>query len=219
MKSVILFLIFILLLSLLIFLSSKVIAVSFLEFKLEKISCADEKKLQKEINLIGKNLIMIDEKSVEETLKKKFSCIKQVFLNKSLPNKIKVHVIGRQPVATIVASNSAKLVDNEGVALGGGDLPNLPKIYSENIDSKEVKNTILIINKLISFNFEIKKSSILPKKDLLIEGEYKIYFNLEKNLDIQLASLQLILNQAKIESNKVEYIDLRFRDPVIKEKS
>jgi len=48
-----------------------------------------------------------------------------------------------------------------------------------------------------------------------IESKYKIYFNLEEDMAFQLASLQLILNQDKIEKDKVEYIDLRFDKPVI----
>lgn len=191
MKPFILLIILIILLFLLFILSLRVISISSVELNLEKISCADEKKLQKEINLKGKNFFSVEEKNIEESLKEKFFCIDNIAMEKSFPNKVKVSVFGVQPNAFVLATGSAIPVGSERAA---------QKIY----------------NKLISLNLEIKKVSTLAKNDLLVEGTYKIYFSLEKNIDFQLASLQLILNKAKIESDKVEYIDLRFERPVIK---
>lgn len=178
MKPRILFIILILLISLLLVLTLKIVSVSSVEFNLERIDCTDEQKLQKEINLLNKNFFSVEEKIIEEKLKEKFSCIENIRLEKSFPNKVKISVFGKQSIGERAAQ----------------------KIY----------------NKLISLNLEIKKVSVSSKNDLLVEGTYKIYFSLEKNIDFQLASLQLILNKAKIESDKVEYIDLRFERPVIK---
>ncbi len=143
-------------------------------------------------------------------------------LNNSSPNGTGIDIPNRRPVAIVVASSSGSMkyqsVDSEGAVLGDTDLPDLPKIYSQYIDGSDIKNTLKIIDKITSSGFSVKVIKIDPPKNLLIEGIYKVYFSLDKNIDIQLASLQLILNQAKIDSEKVDYIDLRFEKPVIKDK-
>ncbi|MBI4038755.1 hypothetical protein HY384_02235 [Candidatus Daviesbacteria bacterium] len=44
----------------------------------------------------------------------------------------------------------------------------------------------------------------------------RIIFRLSNSLDVQLASLQLILGKAKIDGSRLEFIDLRFDKPVLK---
>ena len=44
----------------------------------------------------------------------------------------------------------------------------------------------------------------------------KVIFRLKNEVDIQLASLQLILDKAKIDEKELEFIDLRFDKPVVR---
>lgn len=54
---------------------------------------------------------------------------------------------------------------------------------------------------------------------LLINDSPKVVFSLEKDILRQLASLQLILQKAKIDQRSVEIIDLRFDKPIIQYQS
>lgn len=100
---------------------------------------------------------------------------------------------------------------------------NIPEIYitAENIpigkqiENNLIKNSINIINNLKSYNLNSKRSEIFEDY-LLIDDNPKIAFSLKKDVSIQLGALQLILNKAKIDSEKLEFVDLRFDKPVIK---
>ena len=44
----------------------------------------------------------------------------------------------------------------------------------------------------------------------------KVFFRLDNEIDLQLASLQLILEKAKIDERILEFIDLRFDKPIVR---
>ena len=77
-----------------------------------------------------------------------------------------------------------------------------------------INNIIKIFDKTKSLGIEIKQAW-LRENILVTETIPKMIFKLD-NVDSQLASLQLILSEAKIESKELEIIDLRFDKPVIK---
>jgi len=57
---------------------------------------------------------------------------------------------------------------------------------------------------------------ISPREiEVWLEDEVLILFNGEKDVGVQLDSLQLILSRAKIEGKTIKKIDLRFDKPVI----
>ena len=79
-------------------------------FKIQKIeirndhaSCATEGSLKERSALLNKNIFLIDEKKVQENLKKNFICIKNINFSKGLPNKIKMDVVARSAVAKVIS--------------------------------------------------------------------------------------------------------------------
>lgn len=117
------------------------------------------------------------------------------------------------------------LVDKEGVVFSGHiDNLVLPHIFfldrefsfGDKIGGEILGNTILIINKLKGFGLEEGSVAISNNKLLVVYSAPKIIFNLSDLVDVQLASLQLILEKAKIESKDLEFIDLRFDKPIVK---
>lgn len=88
-----------------------------------------------------------------------------------------------------------------------------------------VLSVIYILTRLQNLGIEITKSLILGDKILIVESDGKIFFSLQKDQNIQLASLQLILQKAKMsssgtisgkmDSKKIQIIDLRFDKPVV----
>lgn len=117
------------------------------------------------------------------------------------------------------------LVDKEGVVFSGNidnlALPNILFLdrefsFGDKIGEEIPRNTILIINKLKGFGIEAGNVAISNNKLLVVYSTPKIIFNLSDFVDVQLASLQLILEKAKIESKDLEFIDLRFDKPIVK---
>ncbi|MBI3103797.1 hypothetical protein HYZ05_02570 [Candidatus Daviesbacteria bacterium] len=220
-----------------------IFTVKTVNIKIEKIDCADEKSIKDSLALSGKNFFLINAKFLEENLKRQFICIKKVSLAKYIPDHVGLTVFGRDPYAVLInlrlkeATGSATpsaddfdlgekfLVDEEGVIFSkNAPDAHLPKIYfshqelslGKKLQGEILRDALMIINKLKGFGIEIGNVSVLENKVLIVYSTPKIIFKLLDNLDIQLASLQLILEKAKIESNNLEFIDLRFDKPIVR---
>ncbi len=117
------------------------------------------------------------------------------------------------------------LVDEEGVVFAQTDEGvNLPTVLMTDMDlnlgkgfkNDLVKKTVLVLQKVKQFNLQTIQAIIYPNGIMLIDGKTKLQFNLKKDIDIQLASLQLILDKAKIDNESMEFIDLGFDKPVVR---
>lgn len=123
------------------------------------------------------------------------------------------------------ASISARfLVDNGGFVYEKIDYPieGKPNVYIEASDinvGKKFEGDIVI--KIIQVLQSVNSLALNPKTIkvvddyILVDGDTKLVLSLNKDLRSQLASLQLILQKAKINSNVAERIDLRFSKPVV----
>lgn len=118
---------------------------------------------------------------------------------------------------------AALVVDSEGVIFSPKyENLNVPKIFLAGEDLKlgnkmeNVLQTLKILEKVKSFGIDVKETKIYSSKFLSINKKPKIVFSLNKNIDLQLASLQLIYGQAKIEGKEMELLDLRFEKPIVK---
>lgn len=133
-----------------------------------------------------------------------------------------------EKIATPSAQNikDVYVIDDEGMVFskdkGDTNTPNI-YIFDSNITiNKKLEGTRLnllkIIDKVQTFGIKASESWIFDNSYVLkAESEdLKIIFNLTDKIDIQLASLQLILDKAKIDSEKLEFIDLRYDKPIIR---
>ncbi|MDD5415815.1 MAG: FtsQ-type POTRA domain-containing protein [Candidatus Daviesbacteria bacterium] len=125
------------------------------------------------------------------------------------------------------AAQDSYVVDNEGVVFSKSiDNLDIPKIYIYDSDiavGKKLKNSL--INNSLKILDRIKKFGVIAKKSLIAENFFiinpdtmdpKIIFRLNDQIDIQLASLQLILTDAKIDLRELMFIDLRFDKPIVR---
>lgn len=235
-------------LTLFLFFSSNFFTIKRIEIKSEKIDCANEGQLKDAISLSGQNFFLVNTQNVIKNLLARFTCVGNINLSRSFPDKIKLEFIGREPVATLInlqkseASVSALVtniatpsaeqiqqsysVDSEGVIFAKleGEL-NIPKIYVFDLDIKEnnLRNELIasglkILDRVRTFGLEVQDTWIKDDIFLInsIDGEPKVIFRLNSTIDVQIASLQLILQKAKIDENRLEFIDLRFDKPVVK---
>lgn len=119
------------------------------------------------------------------------------------------------------------IVDNEGIVYSTNiEQVNAPNIYLSGLELtlgqklKEdlIKNSLKILEKVRTFGMEIKNAYLFSQKYLLLSSSPRIIFSLDSRVDEQIASLQLILQTAKIDkdSKSVEFIDLRFDKPIVR---
>ena len=116
------------------------------------------------------------------------------------------------------------MVDQEGVVFDKDGEMNLAKVYlaspdlslGKKLDDSLINDLLRIIDKLKTFG--IKSDDMVVDKEnlVLINSLPRIVFRISNDIDNQLAALQLILNKARIDDDKLEFIDLRFDKPVIR---
>ena len=260
-----LFFIVIILLAFFFIFKSNFFSIRFLEIYKEKADCIDDMDIEQTSNLKGGNIFFINFSDLENRLKVKFYCIKNIELSKKYPDKVRLSVFGRQPVLILItekeinATSSAKLleqfsgdiatgsaeasksaeifaeennnlnesflIDEEGIPYSKNtDQIDAPRVFSANmniylgqkIKGNIISGTLKIMQNLKIFGVSVNSAKIYSEKYLLINGEPKIVFRLNGKEDVQIASLQLILKTAKMNSNMIEFIDLRFDKPVVK---
>ncbi len=123
------------------------------------------------------------------------------------------------------SSSTKYLVSRDGLIFAkwiDGDVVSVPIIYivdpnlglAKTIPENITEKILGVLKKLTELQIEIKSVKIDSNK-LLIDGVPRLIFSLKKDLNVQFASLQLILQQAKMNSKGLEQIDLRFDKPVI----
>lgn len=117
------------------------------------------------------------------------------------------------------------LIDNEGVLYSKNiEQVFAPKVYvsglnltlGKKIEWNLIKNILKILEKLKIFGLNLTESKIYSENILLINAVPKIVLGLEDKIDTQIASLQLIMNEAKINEENLEFIDLRFDKPIVR---
>ena len=120
-------------------------------------------------------------------------------------------------------SSNKLLVDSEGMIYSQNttDFP-VPLLYVYGLDLKlgqkldgSLMNSLIILDKVKIYRLSITEASIFEDV-LMINTAPKIIFKLRNDIDKQIASLQLILEKAKMETSKLEFIDLRFDKPIVR---
>ena len=218
------------------FVRSNIFRIQSVEVKAEKISCADTYQIRETSALLEKHILFFDQAGIRNTLKNEFVCIKDVKILRRFPNHINLVIIGREPKAVLInfkekeaslsadieniATPSARaqetvryLVDDESIIFSKDPADsNLTKIYYQG--ELHLGETLKILDKIKIYGLDVSESEILD--NTLVIYPQRIIFNLSADVDAQLASLQLILNKAKIDNESLRFVDLRFDKPVIK---
>ncbi|MDO8573310.1 MAG: FtsQ-type POTRA domain-containing protein [Candidatus Daviesbacteria bacterium] len=214
------------------FYKSNFFTIKKIDIQAKDISCANEDQLKVSSGLMGQNFFLIESKKIEENLKSQFICMKSAAVAKYFPNKIYLQVSNRKALAVFAATPSAELVkeffliDNEGVVFGKGEEnSDFLKIYifNQNLSVGQKLTGIIsdipkVLDKIKTLNIQINTARINQDIFTITSNPpvLEILFRLNNNVDVQLASLQLILNKAKMDLNELEFIDLRFDKPVVR---
>lgn len=231
-KFLILILISIPLILLLIFLIFRIglFNIKKIEVEGDRLGCADNDQIKDSSKLLGQNFFTLDQKKLTKSLKEKFICIKDVNLSKTFPNKVGIKVSLRQPAAILatlkkwpIATPSAEdisetfVIDDEGVVFSkDSENLNVPKVFVANLNFPGI-SFLQILDKIKTLGIDIK-DTFIDDNFFAVNSETgpQIIFGLDDPVDVQLASLQLILDKAKIDSSVLEFVDLRYDKPVVR---
>ena len=224
---------------------SNFFTIKAVDVQTQNLNCAESTQLKDASELLGQNIVFLNSSKAKENIKNKFVCVKDVIFLRTFPKSVNLQVSGRVSVVVAavlktspatpssflenIATPSANeviesfLIDEEGVIFSKiNEQANLPSIYFKDISislgkklEDTTKNSLKILEKLNLFGLDMQKT-LVSGNYFIIFSSPKVIFRLDSEVDIQLASLQLILEKAKIDDVRLEFVDLRFDKPAVK---
>lgn len=235
----------------------QVFNISSVEIRSEEIDCVDVTSLKKEIDLTGKNILLVKDENIAN-ITQKYHCVKSFTTKKHYPQKVTIFLNKRSPLARVlklpndssfnlasltsspssqtalinwtfpkVLEKSYLVVDDTGYIFTKTEATDSAIIFTPEGDLKlglqlnfdKFSKIAVIIDKLNELRFDtayINPAIKIADGYCLVKlNGFSLAFSLQKDIFGQLASLQLILQKAKIDGNKIETIDLRFERPVV----
>lgn len=206
-------------------------------FSIKKISCQvdGERECSAEITAelnkyLNKNLLTLRPGQIENRVILTERLARSAEADLSIPDSLKVNITSRRAIAAITTADSVKEqveVDGDGVILGKnqntGGLPRLvwPEISNWPIENQVPENIVkaAIITSLAGEKFQLAGAARVESQSsmaIMLKSGEKIRLSLTRDPVEQLAMLQVVLNQAKIEGRPVGEIDMRFERPVVR---
>ena len=181
-------------------------------------------EIAKENFLKKENIFLFNSEKAKTEILKKFLIIEEVKISKKFPQKIEVLIKEREP-AFLICSQSCYLVDKSGILFKEVEDENFLKIEKgEKVDFVLGRKILSkdFAQKILKIKEEAEKLEIFLEK-VKIEKEraefetkegWKIYFDLEKDVDFQVKKLKALFEKeiSKEKRKNLEYIDLRFGD-------
>jgi len=206
-------------------------------FSVKQISCKVDQEVECSVELkaelnkyLNKNLLTIRSSQIENRVMLTERLARSVKAGLTLPDSLKVNIISRRAIAEITTAESvseAMEVDKDGVILekheNTGELPRLvwPEISQWPIEKPIPENIIraVVISSLAGERFQLGSIARVESESsmaITLKSGEKIRLSLTGDPVEQLAKLQVVLNQVKIESKPVTEIDMRFENPVVR---
>ncbi len=202
---------------------SPFLKINNVKFKDEN-NCLTSQSTDKDLNIIGNNIITLNSNALVKNIKEKYSCTDQAKIKKSYPNTIEIEILTKEPVAKIEGTKFT--IRDDGYVGEQYNKKDLPKIFlPETIKAQfGTKITDSLVSFALKTTSELQKSDFTPTSiRILNPPDIAIYdskgtiilFTQNKEAEIQVDSLQSVFAKAKIDPTKIAKIDLRFEKPVI----
>jgi len=182
-------------------------------------------------NVVGKNILFMSKKELEEVIANNFLAARSVEIKKILPKTLAITISERVPIALVYPSDAAEqskefyFVDLEGFVLGLADKQstNLPVInYTQEvevgrfIESGAVKYYFDLIKVLDEDGVLVSTISSYPRYTQFFTREgTRVLFNNEESPRPQAKVLTRLMDAFKAEGKEVRKIDLRFGKVIV----
>ena len=178
-------------------------------------------KLEKVRGLpIGSARKQISEVLTQEVLVKDFS------IQLKFPRSYEINLLERKPIFTlkVVDSNVLALVDDEGYIVSIEEISNLPAVQvagaigdvGEKVSSEQFF-ALQLIDNLFTL-YQVREGFIDGDKfSVNLNKSTKVIFPLTGDRDVLISTLSLVFRRFEAEDTKPAEIDLRYKNPVIRE--
>lgn len=185
--------------------------------------------------LIGRNLFDVNIVEVERRLQLEYPQIANMRIYRQFPNRIYIDAKRRDPFAVILMKKQEIVVDREGAVLSFAPPPDvrLPLVSGAVVDhvppgGRQLKNfdvaTALAIIRAVQGNEHLRMIPVvsvdvtnLSRIQCALANEVKIIIDQDK-IEQKIRMLGIVLSQGNLKTEEVNYIDLRFREPIIGKK-
>jgi len=190
---------------------------------------------QQIIRLMGKSIFSMNLGKVQEHLQGKYPEINHLRVTRQFPDKVLISAKKREPIAYLISNAQELILDKEGVVLSfdvknkdklteiKGVTLNKTAVLGKSLKYREVSIALDIIdaiktNKDLS-SYDIASVNVLNLSKIFVYLSGGLRVIVDKNKIMQKTRvLGLLLSQGNIEMNKVNYIDLRFKEPILGKK-
>jgi len=182
--------------------------------------------------LKNKNLIFLSEENEEKKLKDNYSYVKNVLIEKRLPNQIFIKIEFYSPAAMIKNNQGFFLLSFDGRILQTVSEKNsfLPMINyyqlinrlvyktGDFLDFNDLKVSLQLLKKIEELNLKVETIDIKNEDMILfnLKDNQEIIFTSKKDIEKQFFPIPVILKQLKIEGRRFKRIDVRFDKSIIK---
>jgi len=186
------------------------------------------------LSFLGKNIFSVDIKAVSSQLTQSYPQYKEVVVKRVFPDTLSIEFIKRLPLFQIKVKDRFWIVDEELIVISGPQEEEFAHIPL--VNSSLNRNLEIYLGKEIFFPYAKEIVSLIKElktknffKDFEIPSIFSytlndIHFNLNK-IDIRIGPppykrklkilKEMILPRFYEELERIAYIDLRFKDPVI----
>ena len=193
-------------------------------------------------DLKGNNIFKVDISRIDRQIADRYPYIAQLRVVRQLPDCILILAKKREPLMQIYFRKKYLILDTEGVALYYTLQPSsLPQVFGVPLErdglflggrirGQEINKIVEVLNQfrasanLKEWRIQTVGADNLSKIDLtvlpnahglLFSGEIMHVILDQDNTQDKIELLQMLISSNKIDLNKVKYIDLRFKEPVI----
>lgn len=202
-------------------------------FSVDKIVCKTQygpcsKEDEEKVSFAkGENLFLVSSQKIKNSLKNNFPN-KEISIQKIFPKTIEVIIEKRKAVVGVtpkeLADRGVFLLDRDGVILELTRETALPVIILDKETglivggevSKDVKKAVAVMT--LVYTAEKASRAELNNDSLIVflQDGTSVYFSLDKDPEILVGALQLIMARSKIEGRLPKSIDLRYSNPILK---
>jgi cell division septal protein FtsQ len=183
-------------------------------------------------DLKGNNIFKVDIQKIDSQISGRYPYIAQLKVVRQLPDSILILAKKREPLMQIYFKKKYLVVDTQGVPLYYTFQPGLlPQVYGiplahdwlfigRPIRGPELSKTVDILNMfkaspyLNHWRIHTVQAGNLSKIDLGVGENMHVILDQDDTQD-KIELLQMLISTNKVDLNKVKYIDLRFKEPVI----
>lgn len=171
----------------------------------------------------NKIIFLINPENLASKLEKQYLCAQEIKIDKIYPQKLQVNI--KIAKASVQIAQTSLAITPQGLIIEGSS-EKLPLLYPR--QNLTISSGQKVADKAVVFSAQI--AALLAKTDFatsairIIESDQiaaynqnqtVVIFNINKDANIQLDSLQQVLAKAKISDEKISKIDLRFAKPVV----